>query len=331
MDVITVKGVEYQRASVLAKKFKYTSDYIGQLCRGKKVDAQLVGRSWYVNPESLKSHKKSRYVAKSSSDEKDNINKVEINKSRIDVEPFLNKKAIKTINSANKNFAKRIDWKPVRYEFDESELLPRLSEPRKLKVDLAESSPIAITKSTRNTILEAEALPTVSLGGTLIVTSLEETFEVDDEIEQQSQKKPVFKEDIKEKVLTKKEVISEYPAKSKPKPRKEDKNETFSVKIREEKMTTLVVKEKSESETGPRLNKLDRKALVPLRVQESEVIVKKQKLQKTLSWFVILFLLILLLSVLLLEIEVTSDDVSSVTNFNFNFNFLNDFKQLFSL
>jgi hypothetical protein len=36
----------------------YSKDYIGQLCRGKKIEARMIGRSWYVNEESLLKHKK---------------------------------------------------------------------------------------------------------------------------------------------------------------------------------------------------------------------------------------------------------------------------------
>ena len=61
MDKVTFEGVEYVKASALAKQFKYTSDYIGQLCRAKKVDARLVGRTWFVNPESVIEHKQGKY------------------------------------------------------------------------------------------------------------------------------------------------------------------------------------------------------------------------------------------------------------------------------
>lgn len=61
MDTITTNGVIYHKASVLAKRFHYTTDYIGQLCRQNKVDAVLVGRAWYVNENSLSNHKGDRY------------------------------------------------------------------------------------------------------------------------------------------------------------------------------------------------------------------------------------------------------------------------------
>src|SRR5690349_17856492 len=35
----------------------YSQDYIGQLCRQKKVPAKLIGRSWFVDLEYLKKYK----------------------------------------------------------------------------------------------------------------------------------------------------------------------------------------------------------------------------------------------------------------------------------
>lgn len=61
MDTVTHNGVEYVKAGVAAKRFKYTKDYIGQLCRAEKIDARMIGRSWYVNIDSLEQHKSTRY------------------------------------------------------------------------------------------------------------------------------------------------------------------------------------------------------------------------------------------------------------------------------
>ena len=61
MEVVIFEGKEYTKASVLAARFRYTSDYLGQLCRGKKVDARLVGRAWYINLDSLNHHRDGRY------------------------------------------------------------------------------------------------------------------------------------------------------------------------------------------------------------------------------------------------------------------------------
>ncbi len=181
MNTITINGVEYQRASILGKEFKYTADYIGQLCRGHKVDAQLVGRTWYVNPLSLKSHKKSRYV-KSTSDEKTIEYKVEINKSRIEVEPQISKNTFKTVHPKNNNFARRIDWKPVKYEIDEADLLPSLKDNKtRLNVDLAESTVVPIKSIYENVQMQPEPLPTVSLSGTLKIASLNESYLIEDD------------------------------------------------------------------------------------------------------------------------------------------------------
>lgn len=61
MKNLKVDGVEYIKASEVAKQYGYTSDYIGQLCRSEKIEARLIGRSWYVDPSSLVQHKKDRY------------------------------------------------------------------------------------------------------------------------------------------------------------------------------------------------------------------------------------------------------------------------------
>lgn len=127
MDVVKVNGIEYERVSSLAKRFKYTSDYVGQLCRQNKVDAKRVGRSWYVNPDSLKEHKENRYHKNDSEvDEKTNNNNPKAKKSRINVEPVLTSKTTKIIKDKTKGFSKKTDWKPLKYEYDEMELLPNL-------------------------------------------------------------------------------------------------------------------------------------------------------------------------------------------------------------
>ena len=110
MEAVIFDGKEYVKASVVAERFSYTQDYLGQLCRGKKVDARLVGRAWYINLDSLTGHKKTRYkgpdkpakesekvFATHSSGAKEHY------LSRIDVEPVLKKKTVKIIkNEAGK-------------------------------------------------------------------------------------------------------------------------------------------------------------------------------------------------------------------------------------
>ncbi len=48
---------EYISASRASQEFGYSADYIGQLCRGGKVLGRLVGRTWYVEKNSLLQHR----------------------------------------------------------------------------------------------------------------------------------------------------------------------------------------------------------------------------------------------------------------------------------
>jgi hypothetical protein len=53
MDELTIAGKRYISARRAAREHRYHSDYIGQLVRANKVLGQKVGRSWYVEEESL--------------------------------------------------------------------------------------------------------------------------------------------------------------------------------------------------------------------------------------------------------------------------------------
>ncbi len=61
MDTVDIKGTLYKKSSLIAEDFGYTTDYVGQLCRSGKVAAQMVGRSWYVDPESVQAYREHRY------------------------------------------------------------------------------------------------------------------------------------------------------------------------------------------------------------------------------------------------------------------------------
>ncbi|MEK7642394.1 MAG: hypothetical protein AAB392_01225, partial [Patescibacteria group bacterium] len=52
-----INGKKYISARNAASLTGYASDYIGQLCRGKKISAKLVGRNWYVCEEEILRHK----------------------------------------------------------------------------------------------------------------------------------------------------------------------------------------------------------------------------------------------------------------------------------
>jgi len=77
---LIISGNKYISSARAAELFGYTKDYVGQLCRAGKLDAQLIGRSWYVSEDSLRKHKLSvHYTLKSpkkTRKEKADINEI---------------------------------------------------------------------------------------------------------------------------------------------------------------------------------------------------------------------------------------------------------------
>ncbi len=56
-EALEFEGKRYISSKRAAQLVGYTKDYVGQLARAGKVDARLVGRSWYVAEDSIRSHK----------------------------------------------------------------------------------------------------------------------------------------------------------------------------------------------------------------------------------------------------------------------------------
>lgn len=56
MDELEISDKRYISTRRAAKDYNYSSDYIGQLLRGKKVLGRKVGRSWYAEVESLSTY-----------------------------------------------------------------------------------------------------------------------------------------------------------------------------------------------------------------------------------------------------------------------------------
>lgn len=194
MDTVILDGVEYVKASVVAKRFRYTSDYIGQLCRGKKVDARLVGRTWFVNPVSLEEHKQNKHqknepALRASVQEEKATYAVPINRlqQRRQVAPPL---SAKTARALKVTVTPESDTNhPIiqKYETDSVSLLPEITEktsldsrdslvqPTKLQVSMADSKRVKVRKRTKKvTAFAPEPLPTVALSGKLKVSTYEE-------------------------------------------------------------------------------------------------------------------------------------------------------------
>lgn len=183
MEAVIFDGKEYVKASVLAKKFRYTADYLGQLCRGKKVDARLVGRAWYINLESLNQHKDGRYKTVAVKNDESPVS-VSITKkqsknylSRIEVEPILKKKTVSIFKSKNGALAEF----SVKYESDDYSLIPRVNQgavSKNIPINPAGAEKLKVHKEgSIITDFRAEALPEVFLRGALKVSGLEEATE----------------------------------------------------------------------------------------------------------------------------------------------------------
>lgn len=187
MDKVLVDGTTYVKSSLLAKKFRYTSDYLGQLCRSGKVDCQLVGRSWYINEDSLLAHKDSRYK-EMRIDEKtlENSNFHNSTDSNLAVRPRLSKTTIKSVQthfSSNRSNHIHINSK---YFSDDSDLLPQplrkispqipvveevsISSDNISKTPVSKPKILKVADSADNKVsLSFTDIPEVALSGTLAV------------------------------------------------------------------------------------------------------------------------------------------------------------------
>lgn len=284
MDTVNVNGTSYEKASLLAKEFKYTSDYLGQLCRAKKVDSQLIGRTWYINRDSLAGHKTSRY-SKSNTlpNEKTFEYNVKINKSRIEVEPFVKNTVVKMVDSKAKHFSNRISWKPVKYEVDKGELLPTMAnKSKKINVDLAEAKKIRVEGVNLKTEMQAEDLPEVVLKGDIKISSLD------------------FEYDLETDVLDKKNI-------------------DFLAGVEDEKISTqsnYLIKESENKK--PVANDVTRFSLIPKKVKQNEKEKEGLKLKKWLSFVLITTLTVTLLLLLFVEFKIEASAQGYEVHFEFS-------------
>lgn len=189
METIQDNGVTLVKATALAKKYRYTTDYIGQLCRSGKIEAKLIGRAWFVNEKSLNDHKTERYGTTRSSEiviNKAVVSDREVNAGpmRREVRPVLSKATHRAFSNelqpTTYNFATKGADRISTYHGDERHLEPVaekkhfISHPpihrveeisHKINVSLEE-------KASRK--LQFEDLPEVSLRGDLKIASLDE-------------------------------------------------------------------------------------------------------------------------------------------------------------
>jgi hypothetical protein len=161
MNEITIDGKTFVKASEIARHLGYTSDYVGQLCRAGKVTATQVGRSWYVDPDTVHTHKQTRYRS----------NQV---KSREAIANYKEAVARRAARPTEVHLAVH------HYEADESELIPTLGQARREAAPApTRTQPVEkeVTLSVNTTATKQKFAPaekaTVPFKGSLTVVSAE--------------------------------------------------------------------------------------------------------------------------------------------------------------
>lgn len=117
MEHLDLDGKRYMKVSSAARETGYTADYIGQLCRARKIDAKLVGRTWYVAADEIQDHRRTR--GRSSHE-----------KVRQNVQEQLSANQETNIPIRNLNTAphrRHLLQANVTYHKDESELIPTVT------------------------------------------------------------------------------------------------------------------------------------------------------------------------------------------------------------
>jgi len=142
MEVLVLDGKNYVKVSKAAKDLGYATDYVGQLCRSGKVDAHLIGRTWYVNQDDLSTHRV----------EKKRMSRIKAREqAKRSIEEHRTK--IKEPQNNYRNIA-------IQYEEDSSELIPKT---KKLTVD-SERFVVAPSDDTPETFIENKGEKVVMTG-----------------------------------------------------------------------------------------------------------------------------------------------------------------------
>ena len=161
IDEISLEGRRYisvKRAAALAK---YTTDYVGQLCRAQKLEATRIGRNWYVEENSLIEHRQlNQENSRDKQEEQEKLGKIENTENRGELVKALRR---------NPNIFK---GSFIIYSKDDSPLLPSLKEKKVettnipvIKGDENESVVPASIFTKANTGIEKYAQETINLWG----------------------------------------------------------------------------------------------------------------------------------------------------------------------
>lgn len=276
MKSLVIDGKEFVKGSILARELHYTSDYIGQLCRAGKVEARLVGRSWYVEKDSVLHHKANRY--------QNTISTTLDHDTTTPVYTFYS-------HSSNQN-------KRVVYSNDATDLLPVIS-PKKVAyepviaevpVHLADATEVKVKEISDSYVMRAPKREVVHFKGDLVVQSLEQPYDFSD---------PSPTKIIPTKLVASPEIRMVHPSE-----RKTDKLQQVKVHINDKGGQRSRIARRTQKETGT--------IAIPHQVAEETSSAMAASLI-TGSFVIASFLAVLLLGI---ETHVSSIDTSIVNSFD---------------
>lgn len=222
MNTVQFDNIEYTKASDVARQFGYTADYIGQLCRARKVNARLIGRTWFVHVPSLEEHRQTKYstiknVATSSKEGKSKPETIETpdipSKKYLRRVPAPEAKIKKIIQRTDE--AGSLRHLTLSYEPDDNSLIPKVAQNPKvtlLKVAIADAERLPVSSVVNKSIgLAPTALPDVALSGVLTVKPIPDSdVQTNDEVVKEDLEKNIS--DIRDN--EEKQAISEEESKA---------------------------------------------------------------------------------------------------------------------
>jgi hypothetical protein len=187
MEYISVGEKTFVKANKIARELGYTADYIGQLCRADKVEAKLIGRSWYVEESSIRSHKHNRYRSTKATTQKELQQAISERKPERAAAPTQVERAIHQAPLPSGRFYRHQSATLIapRYAQDDAELLPvlkkpapaKLPKPRILSVSLADAETISVENKEKESRFSPTELPEVRFKGRLKVASADDIEE----------------------------------------------------------------------------------------------------------------------------------------------------------
>lgn len=323
MKKVTLNGIDFVKASEVAKEYNYTTDYIGQLCRSKKVNARLVGRSWFVNVPSIEAHRESRHQGIKKEVSQSEVKNVEVESpDSSDSTPKTYLKRVQSpktrvkdmfVPETGKGKSRTFTSVPLNYEPDDFSLIPTVENKPKvtlLKVSIADSERLKVKSDTRkNNVLRPEPLPEVFLSGKLSVTDIQHEDEVN-ELNEKSDKR-----DKSNNIAVIPEVQSQIVSVSK-------------VKTQNPPQASDGVKIIQSKKHSPRALQSAKKPIKPvvLAIHKSNKQISSRSLEKPVNGFVYPALGIataLASALMILAVEQVGYGTSEMINFSLNFSWSN--------